>query len=301
MGAFTSSLIIGNNKFQIGRRYGVVLACESLAIFMAFLLYDVGAKNCNFIISFALGMQNAMCTEYSGAVLRTTHMTGIVTDIGMLLAKFVRKVYKILKTPNGKDIYWLEISSKSFWADSDLWKLKVFCPLLLGFVIGACLGQWAFDTVHTNSLVISGVLVGFCSLYCLFSEVFKKKKKFLKTGQLENIVEDQLLLNVAEDQSLLCYDRGECDQTVVLQQTISETTISTTNITLGENTAHTGQVPARDEKTKQLQVSAIYFAGERVRNFLFVLLFLLLRLSICSYYFSISLHGFFRGSCRSRG
>lgn len=34
------------------------------------------------LVSCGCGIQNAMCTTFSGAVVRTTHMTGITTDIG---------------------------------------------------------------------------------------------------------------------------------------------------------------------------------------------------------------------------
>lgn len=34
-------------------------------------------------LSFAMGLQNALVTRVSGAVVRTTHMTGVLTDIGI--------------------------------------------------------------------------------------------------------------------------------------------------------------------------------------------------------------------------
>jgi hypothetical protein len=34
--------------------------------------------------------QNAMVTAYSGAVLRTTHITGMSTDIGIVIGKYLR-------------------------------------------------------------------------------------------------------------------------------------------------------------------------------------------------------------------
>src|SRR6185437_8678842 len=35
------------------------------------------------VVSFAMGLQNATITKISGAVVRTTHLTGVVTDIGL--------------------------------------------------------------------------------------------------------------------------------------------------------------------------------------------------------------------------
>jgi uncharacterized membrane protein YoaK (UPF0700 family) len=41
------------------------------------------------VASLAMGLQNAMVTEISGAVVRTTHLTGVVTDLGLEGVRFV--------------------------------------------------------------------------------------------------------------------------------------------------------------------------------------------------------------------
>jgi uncharacterized membrane protein YoaK (UPF0700 family) len=38
-------------------------------------------------LAFAMGLQNALVTRVSGAVVRTTHMTGVLTDIGIELVR----------------------------------------------------------------------------------------------------------------------------------------------------------------------------------------------------------------------
>ncbi len=40
-------------------------------------------------MAYAMGIQNALVTRVSGAVVRTTHMTGVVTDIGIQLVKMM--------------------------------------------------------------------------------------------------------------------------------------------------------------------------------------------------------------------
>jgi uncharacterized membrane protein YoaK (UPF0700 family) len=44
------------------------------------------------LLCFTMGLQNAMITKISGAVIRTTHMTGMVTDIGIELGRLVLAV-----------------------------------------------------------------------------------------------------------------------------------------------------------------------------------------------------------------
>jgi uncharacterized membrane protein YoaK (UPF0700 family) len=40
-------------------------------------------------MAYAMGIQNALVTRVSGAVVRTTHMTGVITDIGIQLVKMM--------------------------------------------------------------------------------------------------------------------------------------------------------------------------------------------------------------------
>jgi len=52
------------------------------------------------ILCFCMGMQNALFTTVSGGIIRTTHLTGLTTDLGIELAEnlFLRK--KILSSRN---------------------------------------------------------------------------------------------------------------------------------------------------------------------------------------------------------
>ena len=68
---------------------------------------------------FAMGMQNALVTVISGSVVRTTHLTGIFTDLGVDLARIV-----VL----GK--------SKILWLRTVL-RLTIISAFLLGGVAGA--------------------------------------------------------------------------------------------------------------------------------------------------------------------
>jgi uncharacterized membrane protein YoaK (UPF0700 family) len=43
-----------------------------------------------FWASAACGLQNAMVSTYSGAIIRTTHITGTVTDLGAMIGQYLR-------------------------------------------------------------------------------------------------------------------------------------------------------------------------------------------------------------------
>ena len=86
LGASICGMIIGKNQVNFGLAlYGFVLLGVCLLLFLAALFAGHSASvHC---AAMAMGMQNAMATTYSGAVVRTTHMTGIATDIGLVLGR----------------------------------------------------------------------------------------------------------------------------------------------------------------------------------------------------------------------
>lgn len=85
------------------------------------------------LLCFIMGLQNAVITKISNAEIRTTHVTGIVTDIGIEL---------------GKLVYWN--SSKHgeqpiVAANRD--HLKVLSILLASFFVGGIVGALSFKHI----------------------------------------------------------------------------------------------------------------------------------------------------------
>ena len=73
-------------------RYANVLVLEALLVLLFGLLAEEFAwrhRDLVFVavLCFTMGMQNAIITKISGAQIRTTHVTGMVTDIGIELGK----------------------------------------------------------------------------------------------------------------------------------------------------------------------------------------------------------------------
>jgi uncharacterized membrane protein YoaK (UPF0700 family) len=54
-----------------------------------------------FILSFTCGLQNAVISSASGAVIRTTHLTGLTTDFGIGLVR----IWSNLKNPNKEELF----------------------------------------------------------------------------------------------------------------------------------------------------------------------------------------------------
>ena len=136
-GAALSGLIIGNSHLRFGRRYGLALMCQALALWGAIYFLGFGLRRAEYLLALACGLQNGMATSYSGAVVRTTHMTGIVTDLGMMVGQWVRHRQPIL------------------W-----WRVWIWLSLLLGFGMGGVAAVPAFGQWEIGALWLSAVAIG---------------------------------------------------------------------------------------------------------------------------------------------
>lgn len=135
-GAAVSGMIVQDSTLRLGRRYGVVLALESLLLFLSVPLFEeqqiVGA----FLAAAACGLQNAMATTFSGAVIRTTHLSGMFTDLGIGLGHFVRG----MPVPRRR---------------------LLLCGLIIGsFLAGGIGGAWLFLRWRYDALLVPAALTG---------------------------------------------------------------------------------------------------------------------------------------------
>jgi uncharacterized membrane protein YoaK (UPF0700 family) len=83
------------------------------------------------LLCYVMGLQNAMITKISHAEIRTTHMTGIVTDLGIEL---------------GKAMYWNRgmPAAGSQPVTADRQRVRILGSLLVMFLVGGTLGALAF-------------------------------------------------------------------------------------------------------------------------------------------------------------
>ena len=89
-GSMLSGLIVQDSTLRLGRRYGVVLTIESLMLLAAVPLFRQQHLAGPILAAAACGLQNAMATTYSGALVRTSHVSGMFTDLGIMLGHSLR-------------------------------------------------------------------------------------------------------------------------------------------------------------------------------------------------------------------
>lgn len=134
LGAVLSGIIIQNATLKLGRRYGVALFTEAGLLSFALVALVSGSELGHLLASAACGLQNAMITTYSGAVIRTTHMTGIVTDLGLMIGHWIRG-HKIERR-----------------------KVQLFLILLTGFLCGSISGSLLFKSLNYYALLVPIVM-----------------------------------------------------------------------------------------------------------------------------------------------
>jgi len=89
-GCILSGFLIQDTALQLGHRYGFALFCESVLLTVAVPLFYHDSAWGMYAASCACGLQNAMATTYSGTVVRTTHVSGMFTDLGIFLGHTLR-------------------------------------------------------------------------------------------------------------------------------------------------------------------------------------------------------------------
>jgi len=135
VGAVFCGWMIRSNVLQLGRRYGTAMLIESLALCAAAVLLQhnnvIGIGLC----CFACGLQNGLAATFSGAIVRTTHMTGLFTDLGVHLGQLLRG-----HPADGK-------------------RLRLYACLISGFAIGGAAAALAMPYFGNATLLLPAAIV----------------------------------------------------------------------------------------------------------------------------------------------
>lgn len=146
IGAALSGFIIEDSALKLGRRYGAALLIEALLLVLAMFALHQGSTFGHLLASAACGLQNAITSTYSGAVIRTTHVSGLFTDIGIMLGGVLR---------GGK---------------TDRRKVLLYLYLISGFILGGTLGSIAYQHMEFNALLIpAGLTLSLSLAYISFT------------------------------------------------------------------------------------------------------------------------------------
>ena len=169
-GAAIPGFFLEQKDFQPTRLYGLLMIVVGALIFVTEILFDFAGElhsldnysfNLNFytsfyqqlgvyISSFAMGIQNGLCTQLTNAVVRTTHVTGLSTDVGMVLGRW-----------------------SAGHSTAQPWRLCVLLPILFGFIGGAALGTWVYKALAADALFLAGLYATSFGFSWIFFRIFR--------------------------------------------------------------------------------------------------------------------------------
>lgn len=140
-GAFVSTLLISYGKRHGWRaRYALALSLEAvLLLIFGYTGARLDAQEYGFLdlavalLCFIMGLHNAVTTNISGTAVRTTHMTGTMTDIGIELSRLLYRNSRKLK------------QAPRIVADRN--RLVLLLLLAGSFVLGGIIGAVGFKHV----------------------------------------------------------------------------------------------------------------------------------------------------------
>ena len=147
-GAILAGVIVRDGHLRMGRRYGFALATESVLLVVSTYGFVRGFTYGEYFASMAAGLQNAMASTYSDAIVRTTHLTGILSDIGALIGNRIRG-----GAVDNKRIYMLAI-------------------IFFSFISGGLFGAFYYYRMGALAMIIPAAIIGASAI---FYEILRRK------------------------------------------------------------------------------------------------------------------------------
>jgi len=139
-GTTISGFLIQDSTLQLGRRYGVALFLASLLLFASVPLLQLKSAYGMYAAACACGLQNAMVSTFSGAVVRTTHVSGMFTDLGIFLGHALRRL------------------------PVDTRRLKLCLLVISGFLAGGIAGTFTFNDFGYSALLFPASLTAVAAI-----------------------------------------------------------------------------------------------------------------------------------------
>jgi uncharacterized membrane protein YoaK (UPF0700 family) len=155
LGTVLSGFIIEDTALKLGRPYGLALCLESILLLCSTLLLKGGSEAGLYFASCACGLQNAMVTTFSGTVVRTTHVSGMWTDLGIFLGHFLRG-----RRP-------------------DALRMKMSFLIISGFFCGGVASAVAFARIGYFTLLFPAILTGLASITYITKGAMERSRETL--------------------------------------------------------------------------------------------------------------------------
>lgn len=154
-GAAVSAILINwGRRHYVSTQYVLPIALESALLLVFGVLVGPTLPTALIqplaipLLCFIMGLQNATVTKISGARIRTTHVTGMVTDFGIEIGKFAYEL--VLRFRGASD-------GPTIAADRP--KLALLASLLGAFVAGGITGALGFSRIGPVFAVVMALVL----------------------------------------------------------------------------------------------------------------------------------------------
>lgn len=172
-GAATTALLVNwGRRRRLHSQYALALLLEA-ALLLVFgmlgahlqLWLDVLVPSAALLLCYLMGVQNATITKVSQAEIRTTHMTGVITDLGLEL---------------GRLLYWNGSTAPHdrLFVRANRDKLAIHGTILGLFFVGGIVGALAFKRIGFASTVPLAVLLLAVAAPPLWADLRVARRRF---------------------------------------------------------------------------------------------------------------------------
>lgn len=169
MGAMLCAVLVNwGRERQLHSEFALPLMVEAVLMLVFGLMGASIQPHVTFYVSatvlllcFMMGLQNAIITKISHAEIRTTHVTGLVTDIGIAL---------------GRGLYWLGRGEKERAQQENRERLGLHVSLVMLFFAGAVVGALGFKHIGFQTCIPLAVILMALSVMPLFDDLSRRRK-----------------------------------------------------------------------------------------------------------------------------
>lgn len=189
LGAVLCGMLVSRDEVHFNRStYGIALICNSLLLVAAFIASPHTMSL--YLAAAACGCQNGLCTMHFGTIVRTTHMTGITTDLGTACGRIIT-----ILSRHGCSQSKLSKQDQAA-LDSYLQKMKLFGILLFSFGCGTIYGSFLSRWIGLVAIFVPAGVTGLAGVFFI---IFRAKVK----RHLEDYERQRLEMSIATVQCIL--------------------------------------------------------------------------------------------------
>lgn len=199
LGSFICGCAVPKDKILFDfSGYGLVLVFDGVLMILVVLVASESTDAAAYLLAMACGLQNGVASSYSGSAIRTTHVTGTFTDIGLILGRSLNLAARkhsnclpgVFGEPDGDYL-------------GECRKLFLLFALAASFLLGIIVGGALHHAVGIATLVFPAVL------QLIFGAVYVARRAFFRNSQSDEILKAATPHKQVEDDKASVLDESD--------------------------------------------------------------------------------------------